>query len=195
MVKIKIIAGSTRPGRFNIQVANWAYAQAQKHVNGAEIELVDLEEVNLPLFDEPMTPSTGKHEKEHTKRWARIVDDADGFLVVTPEYNHSIPAALKNAFDYLFREWNHKPIAFVSYGSAAGGARAVEHLRGVAGELKMYDIREQILLTSYWNNMTETGEYQFTDEQENQLQAQLTELIFWAKHMKIGRQELKQLAT
>jgi len=191
MINIKVISGSTRPGRFNPQVAKWVMGQAEKHKVAAKFELLDLAEINLPLLDEANTPMSNKKENEHTKKWAKMIDDADGFIVVTPEYNHSIPAALKNAFDYLFHEWHYKPITYVSYGSAAGGARSVEHLRGVAGELKMYDLREQLLLPNYWNNMNQRGEYQFADEHESQLNTQLESVVYWSEVMKPAREKLK----
>jgi NAD(P)H-dependent FMN reductase len=190
MVTIKIIAGSTRPGRFNRQVAEWVFKQTRAHEEGARFELVDLADINLPLLDEAIPPSRAQYEKPHTKAWAKVIGEADGFVIVAPEYNHSVPGALKNAIDYLYAEWNFKPVTFVSYGSAAGGARSVEHLRGIAGELKMYDLREQLLLPNYWNNMSEHGEYQFTDEHESILNTQLGDLVFWAKHMRPARQQL-----
>lgn len=191
MVTIKVIAGSTRPGRFNPQVSDWVMEQAKKHSDAATFELLDLAEINLPLLDEANTPMSNNKEHEHTKKWAKLVDEADGFIIVTPEYNHSVPAALKNALDYLFYEWHYKPVTYVSYGSAAGGARAVEHLRGIAAEAKMYDLREQLLLPNYWNNMSEEGKYQFTDEHESTLNTQIEGVIFWAKHMKTARELLK----
>ena len=189
MIKIKIITGSTRPGRFNIQPASWitGIAKARKDI---EVELLDLAEINLPLLDEPMPPSQNKYSKEHTKKWSAKIAEADGFVFVTPEYNHSTSAALKNAIDYLFFEWHFKPVSFVSYGSLAGGSRAVEHLRGVVAEIKMYDLREQIMLPNYWENLNEKGEYKFNDKQKENAGAMLDVLVFWAKKMKEARSEL-----
>lgn len=190
MMKIKIIAGSTRPGRFNIQPANWIYNIAKERKD-AEVELLDLAEINLPLLDEPIPPSQGKYSKEHTKKWADKIREADGFIIVSPEYNHGIPAALKNAIDFLFAEWHYKPVSFISYGSLAGGARAVEHLRGVAGEVKMYDLREQILFPNYWDNMNDEGEYQFSDQHIKAANQMIHDTVFWAGQMKRARQEMK----
>src|SRR4051794_17868309 len=127
MAKIGIILGSTRPGRNGEAVAKWVYEIAKKR-NDAEFELVDVKEYNLPLLDEPIPPSMGQYSKPHTKTWAAKIDSFDGFVFVTAEYNHGIPGALKNAIDFLFREWSNKAAGFVGYGSA-GGVRAVEHLR------------------------------------------------------------------
>jgi len=190
MTKIKIIVGSSRPGRFNIQPATWIHDLA-KESEDIEAELVDLKEVNLPFLDEAVPASQGQYANEHTKDWAKTIGDADGFIFVTPEYNHSYSPVLKNAIDYVYAEWNYKPVSFVSYGSLAGGARAVEHLRGVAGELKMYDIREQILLPDYWTNLSGEGQYQFTETQTEAAKAMLESLAFWAGKMKEARAELQ----
>jgi NAD(P)H-dependent FMN reductase len=193
MTTIKIIAGSTRPGRFNTQPSSWLMEQTKKIQGNVRFELIDLAELGLPLLDEQNTPMSGKYENEHTKKWSSIVGEADGFVIVTPEYNHSIPGALKNALDYLYAEWNFKPVAYVSYGSGAGGARAVEHLRAVAGELKMFDLKEQILLPNYWNYMDQAGRYEFTEEQEVLAAKLLDQIVFWAVHMKSARQPSRTL--
>jgi NAD(P)H-dependent FMN reductase len=127
MLKIGIILGSTRPGRNGEAVAKWVYEIAQKRTD-AEFELVDIKDFNLPLLDEPVPPSMGQYSKPHTKAWAAKIGSFDGYVFVTPEYNHGISGALKNAIDFLFGEWNNKAAGFVSYGGA-GGARAVEQLR------------------------------------------------------------------
>jgi NAD(P)H-dependent FMN reductase len=188
---IKIIAGSTRPGRFNIQPSNWIYKLAQTRAD-IQVELVDLAEINLPLLDESKSAMMQDYEHEHTKKFSGIIQEADGFIFVTPEYNHSTSAALKNALDYLYHEWNYKPVSFISYGSLPGGARGVEHLRGIAAELKMYDLREQILLSSYWNNLNDKGEYQFTENLEKEANDLLDSLAYWARVMKPARDELQK---
>lgn len=194
MVKIGIIVGSTRPGRFAGQPANWIKALAdERATDEVTFELIDVEDAHLPLLDEPMPPMMHQYSKDHTKAWADRIEGCDGFIVVTAEYNHSVPGALKNAFDYLNHEWRYKPVSFVSYGSAAGGARAVEHLRGIAGELHMYDLREQVLISNYWNNLNEQGEYQFGEEESKQAAALFDENIFWTMALKSAREEyLKQ---
>jgi len=143
MIRIGVILGSTRPGRNGEAVAKWVYAHAQKR-SDAEFELVDLMSFHLPLLDEAIPASAGRYANEHTKAWAAKVASLDAFVIVTPEYNHGVPAALKNAIDFLFAEWNNKVVGFVSYGSA-GGARAVEHLRGVFAEVMVATVRQQVL--------------------------------------------------
>lgn len=191
MITIKILTGSVRPGRFTIQPAKWIYEIAKKRKDIA-VELIDLSKVNLPLLDEPVPPSQYTYSKEHTKKWSKTIDQADGFIFVTPEYNHGVSPVLKNAIDYLWFEWHYKPVSYISYGSAAGGARSVEHLRGIAGETKMYDLREQILLSNYWNDTDEDGQYQFNEQHINHANKILDDLVFWATEMKKSREVLNE---
>ncbi len=149
-LKIGIILGSTRPGRRGEQVAKWVLEQASKR-DSATYELVDLADFALPHLDEAITASQGRYENDHTKAWAAAIAQYDGFVFVTPEYNHSTSGALKNAIDFIYAEWNNKAAGFVSYG-VAGGTRAVEHLRLIVGELQIADVRQQVavsLLTDF----------------------------------------------
>lgn len=147
MVKVAVIVGSTRPGRKALDVAKWVMETASKRTD-ARFELVDIQDFNLPLLDEPVPPAMGQYSKPHTVAWAEKIAQYDGFVFVTPEYNHGIPGALKNAIDFLFAEWNNKAAGFVAYGSA-GGVRAVESLRLVMGELMVADVRAQVMLSLY----------------------------------------------
>ena len=126
-MKIAVMVGSTRPGRRSKQVAEWVLARARSR-GGADFELLDLADYNLPLLDEPQPPSLGDQKQEHTKIWAETISLFDGFIFVTAEYNHYVPGDLNNALDFVYAEWNNKAAGFVSYGSA-GGVRAVENLR------------------------------------------------------------------
>jgi NAD(P)H-dependent FMN reductase len=147
MIRIGIILGSTRPNRIGEQVAVWVLDHASGR-GDAEFELVDLRDHPLPHLDEPMPPSLGRYQNEHTKRWAAKIASFDGFVIVTPEYNHGPSGVLKNALDYLYAEWNNKAVGYVSYGNA-GGARAVEQLRMAAAELQMADVRQQVTLSVF----------------------------------------------
>jgi len=140
-LRIAIILGSTRPGRNGAAVAQWVAEQSAGR--SAAYDLVDLADFPLPHLDEAMPTSFGAYANEHTKRWAERIAAYDGFVFVTPEYNHSTSGVLKNAIDYLYKEWNDKAAAFVSYGSL-GGARAIEHLRGIASELQIAHVRQQL---------------------------------------------------
>ena len=152
MFKIGIILGSTRPNRSGEQVAMWVHGLASRR-SDAEFELIDLRDYPLPHLDEPLPPSMGQYQNDHTKEWSDKIASFDGFVIVTPEYNHSTSGVLKNAIDYLYAEWNNKAVGFVSYG-AVGGARAAEQLRLISGELQMADVRQQValsLLTDFEN--------------------------------------------
>ena len=161
MTRIGIILGSTRPNRNGEQVAKWVYDIASRRAD-AEFELVDLRDYPLPHLDEPLPPSMGQYQNEHTRQWADKIASFDGFVIVTPEYNHSTSGVLKNAIDFLYAEWNNKAVGFVSYGGV-GGARAAEHLRLVAAELQMADVRQQValsLLTEFENfSVFRPGDY------------------------------------
>lgn len=146
-LKIAIILGSTRPGRKGKSVADWVAAKAAGRT-AAEYELVDLADNSLPHIDEALPPTMGQYAGEHTKAWAEKIGSYDGFIFVTPEYNHSTSGVLKNAIDYLYAEWNNKAAAFVSYGSV-GGARAIEHLRGITSELKIAHVRQQLSFSMF----------------------------------------------
>lgn len=154
MTKIAIILGSTRPNRNGEQVADWVAKQASSRA--ATYDLIDLRDHPLPILDEPIPPSLGDYQNDHTKQWAELIGQYDGFIFITPEYNHSTSAALKNAIDYLYKEWNDKACAFIGYGSL-GGARAIEHLRAIASELQMAHVRQQVSLSLYtdFENMSE----------------------------------------
>jgi NAD(P)H-dependent FMN reductase len=147
MLKIAVILGSTRPGRNGKAVAEWVYDVAKQR-DDAEYELVDIADYALPHLDEIVPPSLGQYSQPHTLAWANKIASFDGFVFVTPEYNHSTSGALKNAIDFLYAEWNNKAAGFVSYGSA-GGTRAVEHLRLVMAELQVADVRAQVALSLF----------------------------------------------
>lgn len=141
---LSVIIGSTREGRFGEIPARYV-CDALMARTDARATLVDLRDWPLPFFDQPVTPSAKKEPYPHevVERWSALVGESDGFILVTPEYNHGYPAALKNAIDWVFKEWNKKPVGFVSYGSAMG-ARAVEQLRQVAVEVALVPIRPSI---------------------------------------------------
>lgn len=184
MIKIGIILGSTRPNRNGEAVAKWVYETASGH-GGAEYELVDLRDFNLPLLDEPVPPSMGKYSKSHTKKWAEKIASLDAFVFVTPEYNHSTSGALKNAIDFLYAEWNNKAAGFVSYGSALG-VRAVEHLRLIMGEIRVADVRDQVMLSLY-TDFENMSAFKPASRHEDSVRKMLDELISWGSAMKMVR--------
>lgn len=194
MPLIKVILGSTRPNRFGAQAAAWVMDLAKEHPE-ATFELVDVADLNLPLLDEPQPPLFGNYQKEYTKKWSAIVDEADGFVVITPEYNHGVPAALKNAFDFLAVEWRYKPIAFVSYGTELGGGRAVEQFRGIVANFDMYDIRDQVTIANYWGQLDEAGVFTANSGQIEAAHKVLNRVAFWADAHQQPRKQLAEKAT
>jgi NAD(P)H-dependent FMN reductase len=178
MTRIGIILGSTRPGRKSEAVADWVFATASQR-DDAEFELVDLRDYPLPFFDEEISPAWAPSQNEQVKAWSRKIAGFDGFVFVTPEYNHSTSAVLKNAIDYLYSEWNNKAAAFVGYGGA-GGARAVEHLRLIAAELEIATVRHQVAL-SLMTDFANYTELTPSDYQAQNLGKALDGVVAWAK--------------
>ena len=184
MIRIAIITGSTRPGRNNEAVARWVHGIAKARPD-AEFELVDIADYNLPLLDEPVPPSFGQYKHAHTKAWAEKIASFDGYVFVTPEYNHAPSAALKNAIDYLYREWNNKAAGFVSYGSA-GGARAVEQLRLVMGEVMVADVRAQVML-SLFSDFENFSKFMPDPRHIAEVNAMLDQVVAWSGALKAVR--------
>ncbi len=185
MIKLAIITGSTRPQRVNESVARWVYETARQRQD-AEFELVDIKDFDLPLLDEPVPPSMGQYSQPHTKAWAAKIDSFDGYVFVTPEYNHGISGALKNAIDFVYREWNNKAAGFVGYGSA-GGVRAVESLRLVMGELQVADVRNQVML-SLFTDFENFSVFKPASHHEKSLTNMLDQLIAWSGALKSLRE-------
>jgi NAD(P)H-dependent FMN reductase len=181
--KIAIILGSTRPGRNGEAVAHWVYDHASKR-DDASFELVDLHDYHLPLFDESL-PSFGRYEHDHTKAWSAKIDGFDGYVFVTPEYNHGVPGALKNALDFIYQEWNNKAAAFVSYGSL-GGARAIEHLRAIASELQIAHVRQQLSF-SLFTDFENFSDFKPGPQHDDAATALFDQLESWTQAMKTTR--------
>ena len=173
---IAIVTGSTRPDRKGPGIAAWVLERAAARTD-ARFTLVDIAEVRLPLLDEPSPPIAGRPTHPHTLRWSQTISAFDGYVFVTPEYNRSTSAALKNAIDFLFAEWNDKACAFVGYG-VSGGQRAVEHLRLVAAELKLADVRTQVALTL---GQDTDGDRVRPGAHDATLDRMLGELVAWSR--------------
>ncbi len=178
MTKIAIILGSTRPGRNGAQVADWVVARAAER-SDVEFELVDLADFPLPHLDEPMPPATGQYKNDHTRRWSEKIAEFDGYIFVTPEYNHSISGVLKNAIDYLSREWKNKAAGIVGYGGV-GGARAIEHLRLILAELQVATVRQTLTL-SLSTDFENYSVFTPADSQTALLSTLFDQLIDWSK--------------
>ena len=192
MLRVAIVTGSTRPGRHNEAVSRWVHGLAAQR-RDAEFELVDIADYRLPLLDERMPPSLGRYEHQHTKRWADKIASFDAYVFVTPEYNHSTSGALKNAIDFLYREWNNKAAGFVSYGGA-GGARAVEHLRLIMAELMVATVRAQVLL-SLFTDFEKFTTFTPDSRHERDLHTMVDQLVAWAGALKAVRTDEAQDPT
>jgi len=177
MLRIAIIIGSTRPGRNGEAVGKWAYDIARKR-DDAEFELVDIADFNLPLFDEPIQPIFGQYIHDHTRTWSRKIASFDGYVFVTPEYNHGTCAALKNAIDFLYQEWTNKAAGFIAYGSTMG-ARAVENLRLVMAELQVATVRVQVGL-SLFTDFENFSVFKPDEMQKKYVNDMLDQVIAWS---------------
>src|SRR4029077_15728234 len=181
MLRVGIIVGSTRPGRRAAAVAQWVH-DILKSREDAEFEILDIGDYKLPLLDEPVPPSRRQYSKSHTKAWSAKIASFDAFIFVTPEYNHGTSAALKNAIDFLFYEWNNKAAGFVGYGGS-GGVRAVENLRLVLGEIKIADVRAQVALSLHTDFENYTT-FKPHEKHDKTLHAMADEVIAWGGALK-----------
>ena len=184
-LKIKVIVGSSRPNRFSEKAAQWIFDLAKKRTD-LDVELLDLRDYPLPFFEEAMPPGLAKdgYTNPAVVKWREKVREADGFIIVSPEYNHGYPAVLKNALDYVYYAWARKAVAFVSWGGA-GGARGVEQLRLVAVELDMVPLRRAVHIPNPWFIQDMSGID--TDVNRQGAQALLDNLTWWTGALKAAR--------
>ena len=184
MQKIAIVLGSTRPGRKGKAVATWAYEIARKR-SDAEFELVDIAAFELPILDEAMPASSGKYSQPHTRAWSAKVASFDGFVFVTPEYNHGTSGALKNAIDFLFQEWGNKAAGFIGYGASLG-ARAIEQLRLVMAALHVATVTPQVGL-SMFTDFENFSVFKPAAAQELAVTRMLDSVIAWSRALSVLR--------
>ncbi|HEY3268965.1 MAG TPA: NAD(P)H-dependent oxidoreductase [Armatimonadota bacterium] len=183
MPKLITVIASTRPGRLGPAVGNWFHAFAVNH-GKFDAALVDLAEVNLPILDEPMHPRLMQYQHEHTKRWSETVSGADAFVFVTPEYNFGPPPSLLNALNYLYNEWNYKPVGFVSYGGISGGLRSVQMTKLTVTALKMVPLVEAVPIPLFAQFIDDAGAFAATEIHEKSAAEMLSELYRWAEALK-----------
>ena len=179
---LQIIIGSTRPGRVGRTIGEWIDSVARSD-DRFTVELVDLADVDLPLFDEAEHPLFENYAHDHTKRWSQIVTRADAFVWVVPEYNHGYNAATKNAIDFLSREWRYKPAGFVSYGGIAAGTRAVQQLKPIFSALKMVPIPEAVAIPLASYPLVD-GVFEGNTGLDASAVAMLAEIERWCAHLK-----------
>lgn len=181
-MKLEVIIASTRPGRVGLPVGEWFYEFATEQ-GQFEVEIADLAEINLPFLDEAKHPRLQEYEKEHTKRWSARIAAADAFVIVTPEYNHSMPAPLVNALDFLYLEWNHKPVGFVSYGGISGGTRSVVIARAMVSALKMVPVTDAVHIP-FVHSFFREGKFEPKEEVKHGATNMLGELYRLAEALK-----------
>jgi NAD(P)H-dependent FMN reductase len=177
MLKIAIIIGSTRPGRVGEAVGKWAYEIARKR-SDADFALLDIAQFNLPLLDEPMPATSGQYSHPHTLAWSAKIASFDGYVLVTPEYNHGTSGALKNAIDFLSREWTDKAAGFIGYGYTMG-ARAIEQLRLVMASVQVATVRPQVGL-SLFTDFENSTVFKPAAMQEKNVNAMLDHVVAWS---------------
>lgn len=186
-LRIGVILGSTRPGRFADKPAEWLLGLASKRA-GATFERLDLRDFAMPFFDQPKSPLREPSHDEAAQRWARKLGELDGFVFVTGEYNHSVPAVLKNALDHVYAEFNRKPATFVGYGNA-GGARAIEQLRLMLIELQVAPLRNAVHISreQFVGMLLEGKSFADFPMLDQAADAMLSELVWWAEALRAAR--------
>ncbi len=185
--QLKVIIGSTRPSRKGHIVANWFLDILKQH-EYFEVEVLDLKEINLPFMDEPEHPRLQKYTHAHTIAWSKKIATADAFVMVTPEYNYSYPATLKNALDYLVKEWENKPMAFVSYGGLSGGTRAVQALKLPVTTLGMMPLPQAVNIPFFNQFINEDNVFHGNETLVISAEVMLDKLKIWTKTLKAMRE-------
>lgn len=187
-IKLKIINSTTRPGRKGPAIAAWLANIAHQHPEFA-VDLLDLGEINLPMMDEPIHPLKQQYQHDYTRQWSATIGEADAFVMVTAEYNHGIPAPLKNAIDYLSREWAYKPVGIVSYGGVSAGTRAAQMLKQALTTLNMMPLAEIVAVPFFTQYLDEQGTFAPGEISQQAADAMLHELKRWTTALQTLRPE------
>jgi NAD(P)H-dependent FMN reductase len=188
MINLTIVIGSTRPSRKGIVLAEWITKLA-KESGQFNVKVLDLKIINLPFMDEQHHPRLKKYEHEHTKRWSSEVEGSDAFIFVSPEYNYGFAAPLKNAIDYLFHEWQYKPVGFVTYGGISGGIRALQMIKQVVTALNMMPLVEAVNVPDFTKQINKENQFEATDDQVKTANALFTALAHWSDAMQTLREK------
>jgi NAD(P)H-dependent FMN reductase len=180
---LRIIIGSTRPGRVGPAVAEWIMRRAEEH-GGFDVQLTDLAALDLPMFNEPNHPRLQQYVHQHTRDWSALVAASDAFIFVTPEYNYGFNAALKNAIDYLHNEWVDKAAGIVSYGGVAAGTRATQMLKQVLTALRIMPVTDSVNIPFVRNFLDEDGRLKPNEVLEASATAMLDEVLRWTEALR-----------
>ena len=183
MYQLKVITASTRPGRKGPVIADWI-VNILKEYKELNVQLLDLAEINLPFMDEAEHPILQRYQHDHTKKWSATINEGDAFVIVTPEYDHGYIAPLKNALDFLYREWNYKPVAMVNYGGVAAGTRSAEALKPVLTSFKMMPIVESVNIPFFQRYINEQEVFTGDEGLEQSAHAMIKELLRWTEALK-----------
>jgi len=187
MPVLLVVIGSTRPGRIGLPIGRWFAEVARQH-SQFEVRVADLAELALPLMDEPHHPRLQKYTKAHTQKWSQMVDQADAVALVIPEYNYSMTAPVKNALDYLSREWKYKPVGLVSYGGVSGGLRAAQMVKQAVTALGMMPLPESVSV-AFAGQYVKDGVFAAPESASQAATVMLDELVRWAKALQVLRQK------
>ena len=191
MYSLKIIIASTRPGRKGISVANWFIETVKKYPD-FNVEVLDLAEINLPFIDEPNHPRLQQYTKEHTKQWSNTIDSSDAFVFIIPEYNYSMPPTLLNAIDFLYKEWNYKPVGLVSYGGISGGTRSAQMSKQVMTAVKLMPLAEGVTLPFFTKNIDDNERFNSNELIDKSVAVMMKELLRWTAALQSIRLNEKQ---
>ncbi|MCP9212152.1 NADPH-dependent FMN reductase [Streptomyces sp. NEAU-Y11] len=183
-LRLAVVVGSTREGRFGPKVARWFTERAALR-DDMDVEVIDLADTPLP-FDLTHTP--GPEESRALQAVSPRLDAADAYAVITPEYNHSYPAALKNAIDWHYSQWRAKPVGFVSYGGISGGLRAVEHLRPVFAEVHAVTVRDSVSFHNAWDLFGPEGRLTDSAAADKAATTMLDQLHWWGRALRTARE-------
>ena len=187
MDTLKIITSTTREGRKGRIIAEWMTKPAEESGN-FKVELLDLAEINLPFMDEPNHPRLQQYKHEHTKSWSESINSADAFIIVLAEYNFGFPAPIKNALDFLFKEWQYKPVGLVSYGGVSGGIRSAQMLKQVLTTLSMVPLTESVGIPMFSKFISPEGQFVPEEVVVKSANAMLNGLAKWSTTLKPMRQ-------
>lgn len=188
--QLKVIIASTRPTRKGPIVADWFLKLLEEH-SEFEVEVLDLKKIDLPMMDEEEHPRFQNYKNEHTKKWSKTIDGADAFVVVTPEYNYSYPASVKNALDYLSNEWKEKPWGFVSYGGVSGGTRSVQDMKMPLTTLNIMPLSQAVNIPFFTQFINDEGVFEGNEPLVKSAHSMLTELLRWTEALKGMREKRK----
>ena len=188
MYNLKVISSTTRPGRKGPIMARWISEVAEQH-DRFDVEMIDLGDVELPMMNEPNHPSMKKYEHKHTKQWSAKIEEADAFIFVTAEYNHTYPASLQNALQYLSKEWNYKAAGIVSYGGVSGGTRAYIDLKKDLLTYKVAPLVEAVNIPFYEQFINDDDRLVPNDVMSKAADTMLDELARWSAGMKVIKED------